>query len=43
MSAWHLIVPIFLAIQFVVVLAALVSAMLFTDPRVSISNDRLRF
>ncbi len=43
MSAWHLIVPICFAIQFLVVLAALVSAMLFADPQVSISSGRLRF
>lgn len=34
MSALHLIVPMFLAIQFVLVLVVLVSAMLSTDPQV---------
>ncbi len=35
MRALDLIVPMFFAIQFVVVLVALVSAMLFADPEVS--------
>jgi hypothetical protein len=34
MSALRLIVPLFLAIQFVLVLVALVSAMLSADPQV---------
>jgi hypothetical protein len=34
MNALHLLVPMFLAIQFVLVLVALVSAMLFADPQV---------
>ena len=33
MSALHLIIPIFLAIEFVLVLIALVSAMLFAAPQ----------
>ncbi len=36
MSALHLIIPIFLAIQFVLVLVAMVSAMLFADPQVAV-------
>jgi len=36
MIAMHLMVPIFLAIQFVLVLLALVSAMLFADPQVAL-------
>jgi hypothetical protein len=36
MSVLHLIVPMFFAIQFVLVLLALVSAMLFADPQVSL-------
>jgi len=35
MRALGLIVPIFFAIQFVVALVAVVSAMLFADPQVS--------
>jgi len=34
MRALHLMVPMFFAIQFVVVLAALVAAMVFADPQV---------
>jgi hypothetical protein len=35
MRALDLIVPVFFAIQFVVVLVAVVAAMLFADPQVS--------
>ena len=37
MSALHLLVPIFFVIQFVVVLLALVSTMLFADPQMAFS------
>ena len=37
MSALQLLVPIFLGIQFVLVLLALVSAMLFADPQIALS------
>ena len=36
MSALHLMVPMFFAIQFVVVLVAMVSAMMLADPQVSL-------
>jgi hypothetical protein len=36
MSTLHLIIPIFLAIQFVLVLVALVSARLLADPQVAV-------
>jgi len=40
MSALHHLVPMFLLIQFVFVLVALVSAMLFAEPQFSISTGR---
>ena len=42
MRALDLIVPMFFAIQFVVVLVAVVSAMLFADPQVSLRARNLR-
>jgi hypothetical protein len=42
MHALNLIVPVFFAIQFVVILVAVVSAMLFADPRVSLRARNLR-
>jgi hypothetical protein len=42
MRAMGLIVPMFFAIQFVLVLVAVVSAMLFADPQVSRVNRNLR-
>jgi hypothetical protein len=40
MSALHLIVPMFLAIEFVLVLLALVAAKLFADPQVSLPTRK---
>ena len=42
MRGLDLIVPIFLAIQFVLVLVALASAILFADPQVSFHARKLR-
>ena len=42
MRALALIVPVFLALQFVLVLIAVVSAMLFADPRGSLLSRNLR-
>jgi hypothetical protein len=42
MRALGLIVPIFLAIQFVVVLVALTSAILFAGPQVPLRGRNLR-
>jgi hypothetical protein len=42
MRALDLIVPVFFAIQFVVVLVAVVSAMLLADPEVSLPARNLR-
>jgi hypothetical protein len=42
MRALNLIVPMFFAIQFVLVLVAVVSAMLFADPQASLFNRNLR-
>jgi hypothetical protein len=42
MRAMELIVPMFFAIQFVVILVAVVSAMLSADPRVSLRARNLR-
>jgi hypothetical protein len=40
MSVLHLMVPIFLAIEFVLVLVALLSAMLFADPQVALLANK---
>jgi len=42
MGALGLIVPVFLAIQFVLVLVAVVAAMLSADPQNSLFNRNLR-
>jgi len=42
MRGLGLIVPVFFAIQFVVVLAAVVSAMLFADPHASLFSRHSR-
>lgn len=42
MSALQHMVPVFLLIQFVLVLVALVSAMLFAEPQYSISRPSRR-
>ena len=42
MRALGLIVPVFFAVQFVVVLAAVVSAMLFADSHVSLFSRNSR-
>jgi len=42
MRALGLIVPVFFAIQFVLVLIAVVSAMLFADPQGSFLSRNLR-
>lgn len=42
MRGLGLIVPVFFAIQFVVVLVAVVAAMLFADPQVSHLGRNLR-
>jgi hypothetical protein len=39
MRAWHLIVPVFLAIQFVLMLVAMVGAMVLADPTTSIPGS----
>jgi hypothetical protein len=40
MSALHQVVPMFMLIQFVVVLAALVVAMVFADPQLSLPTRK---
>ena len=42
MRGWQLAVPVFLAVQFLFVLVALVSAMLSAGPKVSISNNSVK-
>jgi hypothetical protein len=42
MRALGLIVPMFFAVQFVLVLVAVVGAMLFVDPQVSLRARNLR-
>jgi hypothetical protein len=42
MRAMDLIVPVFLGVQFVVVLVALASAILFADPHGSLHGRNLR-
>ena len=42
MHSMELIVPMLFAIQFVVILVAVVSAMLFADPHVSLRARNLR-